>query len=210
MLVFFDESGDTGFKIVRGSSDLFTVTMVVFEDHEAALAADNRIALLRHEMGKRATFEFHFTENSDAVRQRFFEALKVYNFYFFSFVLDKTQLQHLDWPSSEAFYRYICGLIFESAKPHLDNAIVKLDACGGREFRTEIAAYLKRKINDPQSERRYLKKVVSAKSNGNNLLQLADMVCGAVARAQMARKPNANVYYRMIKHREIWVRRWPD
>lgn len=209
MLVFFDESGDTGFKIGTGSSDLFTVTMVVFEDHDDAQAADDRIALLRREMAKPASFEFHFAKNSDLVRRAFFEAMAPYNFYFFSFVLDKTQLRHLDWPSSEAFYQYLCGLIFESAKPHLDNAIVKLDSCGGREFRMEISTYLKRRINDPQSGRRYIRKVVSSKSNGNNLLQLADMVCGAVARAQGAKKSDADAFYRLIKHREIWVRRWP-
>jgi hypothetical protein len=32
MLVFVDESGDTGLKIGRGSSEFLTITLVVFEE----------------------------------------------------------------------------------------------------------------------------------------------------------------------------------
>ena len=32
MLVFIDESGDAGFKLDRGSTNVFAVAMVVFDD----------------------------------------------------------------------------------------------------------------------------------------------------------------------------------
>lgn len=51
MLVFIDESGDPGLKIEKGSSRYFTVSLVVFEDKEEALACDQRIGLLRRELG---------------------------------------------------------------------------------------------------------------------------------------------------------------
>jgi len=47
MLVSVDESGDVGIKVAAGSSRYFTVTLLVFEDHEEALAADDRIDLLK-------------------------------------------------------------------------------------------------------------------------------------------------------------------
>jgi len=61
MLVFVDESGDVGIKVASGSSRYFTVTLLVFEDHEEALAADDRIDLLKCELGLPDDFEFHFT-----------------------------------------------------------------------------------------------------------------------------------------------------
>ena len=51
MLVFIDESGDSGLKVEAGSSRFFTVALVVFEDYEEANACDKRIELLAKEIG---------------------------------------------------------------------------------------------------------------------------------------------------------------
>lgn len=79
MLVFVDESGDTGLKLDRGSSKFFVVTLVVFEDHDEALACDERIQLLRRELGFSPKTEFHFRTNSRRIRQAFFDAVAPYN-----------------------------------------------------------------------------------------------------------------------------------
>ena len=50
MLVFIDESGDTGFKVKQGSSKYFIISLVIFEDNEEALACDQRIQLLKREL----------------------------------------------------------------------------------------------------------------------------------------------------------------
>ena len=210
MLVFFDESGDNGFKIGAGSSPLLTVAMVVFEDHDEAQATDDRIALLRHELHKGDDFEFHFKDNSHAVRRAFFEAVAPFNFFYFSFVIDKTQLREVDFASKDDFYQRVCGLIFEAAKPYLDNAVVKMDSCGSHAFQSKLKSYLKKRVNDPDSLQRKIRKVSAQRSSGNNLIQLADMICGAVARAEIETKKEAATFYRMIKHRQIWLRRWPE
>ena len=49
MLVFVDESGDVGIKVDAGSSRYFMVTLV-FEDHDEALAADERISRLKRDL----------------------------------------------------------------------------------------------------------------------------------------------------------------
>ena len=123
MLVFLDESGDTGFKIESGSSPFFTVTLVLFEEHDEAQAADDRIRLLRRELAKPETFEFHFTENSDAIREAFFHAITPYSFFYFGIVIDKARLYGESLTTKDAFYKYVCGLVFESAKPYLDMGV---------------------------------------------------------------------------------------
>ena len=50
MLVFIDESGDTGRKLDKGSSRYFVIVLITFEDNDEALACDQRIALLRKEL----------------------------------------------------------------------------------------------------------------------------------------------------------------
>ncbi len=210
MLVFFDESGDNGFKFGAGSSPLLTVVMVVFEDDDEAQKTDDRIALLRRELHKGDDFEFHFRDNSNAIRRAFFEAVAPFNSFYFSFVIDKRQLQEVDFASKDDFYQWVCGLIFEASKPYLDNAIVKMDGCGGHAFQSKLKSYLKKRVNDPDSVRQRIKKVAAQRSSGNNLIQLADMICGAIARAEVETRKEAVTFHRLIKHRQIWLRRWPE
>ena len=67
MLVFLDESGDPGMKLSGGSSDLFIVTLVIFNDHDEAQAADDRVRLLRQELGVNEAFEFKFNKMNRAL-----------------------------------------------------------------------------------------------------------------------------------------------
>ena len=75
MLVFIDESGDTGLRIEDGVTKYFGIFMVVFEEHEDALACDQRIGLLRRELGLTENYEFHFHRNSHRVREAFMRHL---------------------------------------------------------------------------------------------------------------------------------------
>jgi len=210
MLVFVDESGDTGLKFGKGSSEFFTVALVVFEENEEAQAADARITLLRREMGRSAGFEFHFVHNSVDVRRKFFQAIVPYNFFYFGYVIDKSQIQTAGLEQKEAFYKYACGLVFESAKPYLDNAVVRFDASGSQEFQGDLARYLRQKINEPKAVRQRIRKVTPDDSHRNNLLQMADMVCGALARSVQGEGSDADSYRKIIKHREISVRIIPE
>lgn len=210
MLVFVDESGDTGISARAGASDLFVVTLIVFEENDEAQAADDRITVLRRELRKSPTFEFHFQENSDSIRQAFLEAVVPYNFFYFGVVIRKGRLYREGFPTNEAFYRYVCGLIFENAKPYLDSAIVKIDASGGRRFQRQLASYLKTKVNTSGVAAPHIKKVGSDNSAANNLLQLADMVCGAVARSYRSDKARPDAFRKIIAHREISVRSLPE
>ena len=89
MLAFIDESGDPGRKIGQGSSAFFTLAMVTFEEAEEAAACDQRISLLRHELGLPKEFEFHFYSNSRRVRLAFLEAVAPYGFFYHAFSLNK-------------------------------------------------------------------------------------------------------------------------
>lgn len=210
MLVFVNESGDTGLKLSQGSSDFFTVALVVFEEKDEAQAADERIRLLRRELARPTGFEFHFVHNSNDVRRKFLQALVPYNFFYFGYVIDKSQLQMAGLEQKEAFYKYACGLVFESAKPYLDDAVVRFDASGSREFQGDLARYLRQKINDPKSARKRISKVTPDDSRRNNLLQLADMVCGALARSIRGEGAEPDIYRKIIKHREISVHVMPE
>jgi hypothetical protein len=170
VLAFVDESGDTGLKLDRGSSEYFTVAVVYFEDHGEAEAVDERITLLRNELGLPPGFEFHFKNNSNNVRQHFFRAVAPYEFFYLGIALDKRLLSGEGFENRGAFYKFVCGTVFENCKLYLEAATVKIDKSGSREFCLELSSYLKRRINDGSFPA--VKKVVAQESRNNNLLQM--------------------------------------
>src|SRR3989344_8661302 len=172
MLVFMDESGDTGLEIEHGASRYFVISLVVFEDDDEALACDQRIQLLKKELGYHVDFEFHFYSNSDRVRKKFLEAISPYGFFYFGIIVDKNpkKLFGPGFKIKESFYKYVCGLVFENAKPYLKNSKVKIDKSGRAVFRTELSKYLKQKMN--QDGNNLIKTAKMEHSHTNNLLQL--------------------------------------
>lgn len=209
MLVFLDESGDAGLKLDKGSTPFFIVSLVIINDHDEAKAIDTRISLLRRELGLKEDFEFHFVENKHRHRVSFLEAVQPYDWFYLSIVIDKSKLYGPGFRFRSPFYKYTCSLVFENAKPYLDEATVLVDGSGSREFRRQLESYLKRKINDNESDRRFIKKVKVQSAAVNNLLQLADMVSGAVHRSYKGGKEENMSYRKLISPREIYVQRWP-
>ncbi|MBM3859924.1 MAG: DUF3800 domain-containing protein [Verrucomicrobia bacterium] len=208
MLVFIDESGDAGLKLDAGSTEYFIVTLVAFEDNEEALAADQRIQLLKRELGLRPEFEFKFNRAKREFREAFLSAVARYEFFYLSIVINKAKLTGTGFKFKESFYKYACSLVFQNAKPHLDRATVVIDGSGSRDFRRQLGSYLRRRVNPDAGDARHIGRIKIQDSRQNNLLQLADMVCGAVARSH-GPKDDALVYRQLIAHREIYVQLWP-
>lgn len=191
-----------------GTSKHFVVTAVIFEDEEEADSCERKIVQCRIALGLRPGFEFHFNSCSDSFRQAFLKTACSAGFFYYSLVLNKGALWSQGFNDSDSLYKYTTSLVFENAKPLLRNASVIIDKCGDRQFREQLAKYLKRKMNEPGNT--LIKKVKMEASHSNNLLQLADMVCGAVARSyKMGTTSEGWVFRKLIRHREGRVQLWP-
>ena len=104
-------------------------------------------------------------------------------------------------------YNYACGLLFEDAKLRVGNALILIDESGSKNLGRELKSYLVRHLkNEPG--KCFIKTVRTQNSRQNNLLQLADIVVGAVARFYSDKK-DSREYRRLIAHRELHVRFWP-
>ncbi|HYK21233.1 MAG TPA: DUF3800 domain-containing protein [Pyrinomonadaceae bacterium] len=205
--MFIDESGDAGFKIDSGSSKYFIIALIAFEDHNEAKAADDRINLLRREMGLSDRFEFHFNKMKAAQRKVFLSTIAPFDFFYWGIVINKAKLMRCGFQFQESFYKYACGLVFENAKPRLSNAIVVVDGSGSKDFRKQLKTYLARRLKD-DSGKCLIKKLKRQDSKKNNLLQMADMVVGSIARAYSG-KGDARECRKLIAHREMYVQFWP-
>jgi|SRR3989344_885092 len=208
MLVFIDESGDTGRRLEKGSSKFFIISLVLFEEDEEALACDQRIALLRRELKVNESYEFHFTHNSHRVKLEFLKAIQPYNFVYFTVVINKDpkKLWGPGFSTKMSFYKYACNMVLTNALPHLNNAIILLDKSGDPTFRSELSKYLKRKLNS--EGKKVIKKLKQQRSSSNNLLQLADYISGIISRKSQNKK-DWKGYYNFISSKEIWVQEWP-
>src|SRR5262249_10285040 len=146
MLVFIDESGDPGLKLGKGSSSLFCVALIIFEDDEDAKTADLAIGALKLKLRVHENYEFHFNNCNRLFRENFLRTVAPYNFFYHGIIINKAKLTGPGFRVKESFYKYACGLVFENAKPQLSDAIVIIDGSGSRDFRKQLATYLRRKI----------------------------------------------------------------
>jgi len=207
MLVFVDESGDTGFKFESGSSPNFTIAAVIFDDESPAIQCRNAVADLRRSLGFRSDFEFKFNRSEDRVRMVFLTHVVQYRFRYYSFTLDKPKLSAGALRQKNRLYSKVVTWVFENAMPTLRDATVMFDKAGQRDLYKMIEQYLRVSMQSTGNHGA-VKRVVAKDSKEDDLLQLADMVCGAVARS-FSSKPNAGQYRSILQKREILSRLWP-
>lgn len=208
MLVFVDESGDTGFRFSRNSSPYFVVTMVVIPSEAEAQGLRLCIDALKMDLGK-PRMEFHFSKSDDRTRQRFFEAVKSYRFQGLSVVCDKSRLLSLK-DDHDGFLLSTFGAALEIARDRglLTAANVKYDEAGGSAFDKKLSSSLMARING-QEAGKYVKMIEPQVSSGNNLIQMVDMVCGAIARPYNKPQRREQDHLKIIKHRMYAVLEWP-
>ena len=206
VLVLIDESGDCGLKFGQGSSDLFVCAAVVFADEPSANACDQAISILRCRLQKPASFEFHFSHCSDRVREAFLRTVSCQTFQYVGFAVDKRKLYGVRFTDPKEVYRFSIGIVCEQIRPLLNNSKIVIDKNGDRAFRPGIEKALKLQMTDQNGSCR-IRKVTMEVSHSNNLIQLADMICGSIARS-CAHEDDR--FRDLVKGRERFVQTWPN
>ena len=209
MLVFVDESGCSGFKIGRGSSQYFAVTATIFTDRNEARRCDESFPELRERLGLKQYKEFHFSKDRRAIRSSVLEHLAQFDFQYSAFVVNKAKLTGIGFRYKGSFYKYPIKLLFGNIKSILDGAIVVYDKCGDRQFISDLGSYLKRAMRNADGTQTAIKKFRAEQSKSNNLIQMADFVCGAVMWSMHEERRGHMKYRNIIIERELCVQFWP-
>ena len=209
MLAFVDESGDTGRRTIRGTSRFFVVAVVVFQDNDAAQRCDDAISRLRQELGLPARYEFHYKDNPAKVKTAFLNRVSRYSFNYYVFAIDKSaeEISDSTFANPEDLYRFAIVSALELAEPVLNSARVTLDRRGDKRSRNALAAFIRQRTSDASGSSA-IRDIKTQRSNGNNLLQLADYVVG-VANRTLGGSPREENFRRqyLMRHevnREIW------
>lgn len=198
MLVFIDESGDPGFKLVQGSSPVFVLAMVLFSSNKQAELASKAIAKAR--IDYRIKPEFKFNKCHSNAKDGFFDAVYPFDFKVRAIIVDKNVIVSNQLKSTTAkFYNYFTKLLLHHDGGALENARVRIDGCGSRHFKRELGTYLRKELSKGK-----LHSVKYEDSIKNNLIQLADMASGAIYRASIPDRKSSDKWLKeLIKNGKI-------
>lgn len=171
-----DESGDTGFLFEHGASRYFSITLFLTNHPEQIR---QQIERLRTTLGLSAQTEFKFYKTSHKFRTQFLSMLQPLPFIAYVILVDKTKLTR-EWAqmSVSLFYaRCLAELTTQIPENYLDKTSLILDQFGPLTItKTAIRRELKRVGIRP------FKHIKMKRSQGNDLIQCADMVAGATTR----------------------------
>jgi hypothetical protein len=159
---------------------------VIFAGNFSADACNRTIDCLRQKLGFVSGREFHFSDCSDKIREEFFRCVAGEDFLYHAFVINKQRLYPGTYifQDGKSFYQFAVSIVCENARSLLQDAKIVIDKNGDRAFKRELELEnrMKKQMIDGDGNC-LIRKVVMEASHSNNLVQLADMVCGAIARS---------------------------
>lgn len=205
MLIFIDDSGDPGFKIEKGSSPVFVIACVIFDDELEAEKTAVAIKELRRKLKKSDNFEFKFNKANREFRLKFLEHISRFKFRFRAIVFEKTKIKSDELKTSkQSFYNYAIKMVLKHNFGTIKEAKIRLDGHGDRIYKREVIRYLRKELNN--RENRIFQKLQFVDSKSNVLIQLADMIAGAIHRKYEIEKTDSKMYFNVIKKQkeDLW------
>jgi len=107
--------------------------------------------------------------------------------------------------SKESFYNYAIKMVLRNSFGKIQGARLKMDGHGDRAFRRGLLAYLRREVDVPDKPS-VIADLKFVDSKQNVLIQLADMVAGALRRCADGEKDDGKTYRAAIEKwlEDVW------
>jgi Protein of unknown function (DUF3800) len=176
--VHIDETGDAGLQFDRGSSAFFVVGLIFSDDVSSLRLAT---ATVRHTLRWPLEREFKFSGTHDAAKELYLQAIRREPFHVHIMAFDKRRLD----PNAlrQDFYGHLVGLALEDVVENIRGAHLILDeSFKGKGKQRTFRTQLRSRISQP-GRKSVLRNLSYRSSRTDEMLQVADMVVGAVGRA---------------------------
>jgi hypothetical protein len=204
MLVFIDDSGDAGFKLESGSSSHFVIACVVFDDNLDAEETALKIKRLRRSLHWRDEHEFKFNKSSKGIRLAFLNEIKNCNFRVRAIVADKAGIRSPELKRNKnKFYNFMIKEVLSKSEGSVKEGRIRLDGHEDRAYKKAAVTYFRQQANPRGS---VIKDMKFVNSKSDSLIQLADMVAGAILRSTQNSKTDKDDYLKTINKRieDVW------
>ena len=200
MLVFIDDSGDTGFKFEKGSTSHFIIAMVIFDDELEAEKTAVAIKELKRDIGFGDKTEFRFFKTKDIYKIKFLKTINKFNFRIRCLVVDKSIIHSSELQNNKnSFYAYFIKETLKNNNSTILNAKIRLDGGGNRIFRKNFITYLRHELNS--KDKKIIKNFKMVDSKKDVLIQMADMVAGSINRSKNKSKKDSKKYKNIIENK---------
>ena len=175
-LIFIDDSGDPGFKFNRGSSRYFVIACVIFNNREASEITSQVLHSLKREMSWNQNREFKFHRANDGQKELFFNSIKNSPFKIRAIAIDKYKIKEAITIQQHSFYLQTIIRVLDNYT-NMNKAQIYLDGKENRNFQKQSSAKIRKVLNQYQQRMTEFRFVDSKR---NILIQMADMVAGAI------------------------------
>ena len=210
MLVFIDDSGDPGFKLTQGSTRHFVIACCVFNSPESAESVANDIRSFKSNIGWTHKSELKFSQTKKDINLSFIDQFCSKDFFVRAIMVDKILVRSgFLINNHDHFFNYAISQVLSRSNGTIENANIKIDGKGGREYRNAMETYLRSQANS--RDLAVIKDVKFVTSKGDQLIQLADMVAGCVRRSFDESRSDSQSFKRAIapmwrkENSDLWL-----
>ncbi len=193
-----DEAGDVSFSFEKGASRLFVVAVVATQLPDGLRA---QLTRLRQQAHLPQDFDFHFNRLASAhLRRQVFSALHDADFEAWAIIVDKTTLPELFRVMSgiDVYLYFVSELIRTIPIEQRTGGTLILDEFGSpKQTRDEL-----RRVMKARDIAHGFRRIVVRHSHSESLIQVADLVAGAVLRRD-AKKDSEAFDYIETKMRQV-------
>jgi len=205
MVIFIDESGDAGFKTSRGSTRYFVIVLLIFDDELVAEEVALEIKKLKRKLHLGDDFEFKFNKSDKKIKESFLLTIKPFKYRIRAIVVNKEKIHSpLLREKTESFYNYFLKCVLEHNNESILDAKLRLDGLGERKFRQALQTYLRKQLNSQTKQ--IMNNLKFRNSKNDVLIQMADMIAGALRRYYEDSKSDSKNYWNILKKKkeDIW------
>lgn len=196
-----DEAGDVSLNFDKGASRYFVPAFIATQSPDLLRET---LAKLRQTLGLNETHEFKFHKmTSTEIRNQVFSTLTHANFEAWALIVDKTRLPKIfeTTESIEIYTHFITELLnIIPAELQRDATLILDEFASTPDLRTEL-----RRTMIKRHMPRLFKRVIVRSSHKEPLIQVADLVAGAIMRRDTQNDSDAfDMISRKIKRLEIY------
>jgi hypothetical protein len=193
-----DESGDAGFKFDKGSSRFFVIAAVEFDDTLEVEKTSVVIKELKRKLKFPDDMEFKFNSSSRSTRIHFLKSVSRSKYIVRCLIIDKASITKAELKDQkDSFYSYAVKILLKYSRDSMTDAKIILDGGGDRNFRRNLASNFKKELKS--GEKKIIRSIKLMDSRKNMLIQLADMIAGALRKSRESDKDDKDEYIKIFR-----------